>query len=93
MFWHHDCGVKLVALPVVVKAVLEDGVAGLRRERVPIVLAERDEKPSSCGLIVRQLAAVFVLSVERYVGRTLLSAGVDPGFHEAYCRLNVRVCL
>jgi len=86
MFWHHDGGVKLVAVSVVVEAMLEDGVAGLRWERVAIVLAECDEEASSCGLIVREIATVFVPSVERDGGRTLLSAAVDLAFafHQDY---------
>ena len=82
MLGHDDYGVKVVTFFVVVKAVLENGVPGLRGERVAIVLAECDEEASSSRLIVRELAAVFVLSVERYVGRTLWSAAV--GFHRDY---------
>jgi hypothetical protein len=78
---HDDYGVKVVAFSVVVKAVLEHGVAGLRREGVAMVLAECDEEASSCGLIVRELAAIFVLSVKR-MRRTLLSAGVGFHFHK-----------
>jgi hypothetical protein len=83
---HDYGGVKVVAGSVVVKAVLQDGVSGLRWEGAPIVLAECDEEASVCGLIVREVAVVFVLSVERDVGRRLLSAGVGFAFHKNHCR-------
>jgi|SRR5580700_5941999 hypothetical protein len=81
---HDYGGVKFVAGSVVVEAVLEDGVAGLRWKRGATVLAECDEESSSCGLIVREVAVVFVFSVERGVGRTVLSVWIGFAFHSDY---------
>ena len=83
VFWHHDCGVKLVALSVIVQTVLQNGVAGVRRERIVTVLAEGNEESSSCRLVVRELAAVFVHPFEAHVGRTLLPVAFDLRFHSA----------
>jgi len=82
---HHHSSVKLVAFPAIVQAVLKHGMAGLRCERIASVLAKRNEKPSSRELVVRQLAAVFIHSFQRYVGRTLLSVAFDFDLHIAYC--------
>ena len=81
MLGHHYCGVKFVTLAVVVETVLENSVAGLRRERVTIVLAEGDEEAATGRLVVRQRAAVFIHPLQGDVGRTLLSAGVGFDFH------------
>jgi hypothetical protein len=93
VFGHDYGGVKFVAGSVIVEAVLEDGVAGLWWEGVAIVFAEGDEEASSCGLIVREVAVVFVLSVEWGVGRTVLSGGGGSGFHKTIADEEGFVCL
>ena len=64
VLWHHYHGVKLVALSVIVQTVLQNSVAGVRRERLVTVLAEGNEESSSCRLVVRELAAIFVHPIE-----------------------------
>ena len=64
MIWHYDRGVQYETGPVIVEAVLENGVSRVGWEGIPIVFAECDEQSASCFLVVRELAAVFVLAVE-----------------------------
>jgi hypothetical protein len=64
VIWHYYGCVEIVAFAVVVQAVLEYGVSGLRSESDAIAFAECDEYCPSCFLIVREHAVVFVFSVE-----------------------------
>jgi len=68
VIWHYNRCVKIVAFAVVMHAVLEDYVSGLRSEGDSIGFAECDEYRSSCFLIVRQHAVVFVFSLESWLG-------------------------
>ena len=55
---------KLVAFAVVVQAVLQDEVSGCGREWGLSGFAEGDEERAVGFLVVREVAAVFVQSVE-----------------------------
>jgi len=63
--WHYYGCVKVVAFAVVTETVMEDGVSGFWGKGNSISSAEGDEYCSSCLLVVRQHAAVFVFSFER----------------------------
>jgi hypothetical protein len=68
MIGHDYGGVEVVTFAVVVKAVLEDCVPGFWGEWDAIGFAECDEDYSAGFLVVREHAAVFVFSVEGWVG-------------------------
>jgi hypothetical protein len=72
VIWHYYGCMKVVAFAVVVQAVMEDGVSGFWDEGNSISSAEGDEYCSSCFLIVREHAAVFVFSVERGLGHEMV---------------------
>ena len=63
MVCHYYGCVKVVAFAVVVEAVLEDGVAGFWGKLESVGFAECYEYCSSCFLVVREHAAVFVFPV------------------------------
>ena len=68
MIGHDYDRVEVVAFAVVVEAVPENCVSGFRSERDAIGFAECDEDGSACFLVVGEHAAVFVFSVESWVG-------------------------
>jgi len=68
MIGHDYDRVEVVAFAVVVEAVLEDCVSGFWSEWDAIGFAECDEDGSACFLVVGEHAAVFVFSVESWVG-------------------------
>ncbi len=61
---HHDCGVKLDALSMIAKAMLEDDPACCHRERLTAEFAKSYEYCPAWFLVVRKFAAVFVGPVE-----------------------------
>ncbi len=61
---HHDHGMNLNALSVIVKAMLENNIAGNRREGLTGKPAKGHEYRLARLLVVRELATVFILAVE-----------------------------
>jgi hypothetical protein len=66
---HYYGCMKVVSFAVVVEAVLEDGILGIRSEGYAIAFAECYEQRSSRSLIVREHTAVFVFSIESLLGQ------------------------
>jgi hypothetical protein len=59
---HYYGCMKVVSFAVVVEAVLEDGILGIRSEGYAIAFTECDEYCSSRLLVMRQGTVVFVFS-------------------------------
>ena len=64
MIGHDDCRVQEDALAVIVEAMLENGTADGFGKGLPSQLAESHKDRSTRLLIVRQHAAILVLSVK-----------------------------
>ena len=93
MIGHNHSSVKLVAFPVIMQAVPEHNIPGLRREWVTIAFAECDENGPSCLLVMRHLAPVIVHPFERRARRPLQFAAVVFGFHGLIATETLGPCL